>query len=771
VVRNRQVFEKAMQRAADYAWDRQWGKAISEYMKALTEFPDDVMALTGIGLALLETRQLDKALSVYQRAARLAPGDPVILGRMADVLDQMGRKNETAEAYMMVAEAYLRQRAVERAVECWQRVVRLCPGHLQAHQSLAKACAGCNQTEQAIREFIILASLYQRQGQIEQAIQQCQSALQLDARNAEVQRALRDLQHDQPIQVQLDLGAIAEKRASLFEKETATPAVEEKEGSINPADQARQRALSELAEAFFEEVEEEEETPTAELSDFTRGGKRAVAVPEMTKAQLDAFIGQAIDHQMHGRVEDAIDAYRRAVEGGVSTPAAHFNLGLLYQEKMRFDEATVHLEEAVHDPDYALGARFALGQCYRAQGKIDDALSHFIEVLKIVDLQTVQRDQVDDLIQVYESLTGGFVAKGSPQEAERFANSLVEFLSSKGWEDKVIEARRRLDSVTEEGMTMSLVEMFGVPGSEEVLGAMSITQEYLKRDMLFTAMEECFWAIQRSPFYLPLHMRLAEILLRQNRFEEAAAKYLTVAEVYQARGDFQQAIRVYKKILRLTPMDVNVRARLIDLLVSHGQIDLALEHYMFLADAYYQLAQVNKALEKYNEALHLAPRGSPEREWQVPVLHRIGDIEMQRLNWRQAIRVYDQIKRISPQDEKARIYLVDLYFKLKERKQALAEMDELIALYQEQGKPEKVLAALENAIALRPDELSLQQRLAQAHIQQGNKTEAIAVLDALGKKQLEAGLKSQAMQTIQAIISMKPPNPEAYRKLLARISA
>ncbi len=767
---NRQVFEKAMQQAADYAWDQQWDKAIGAYMKALTEFPDDIMALTGIGLALLETQQLSKALSVYRRAAKLAPGDPAILTRMADVLARMGRKNDAAAAYMMAAEAHLRQRSVPQAIECWQQVVRLVPGHVAAHQSLAKAYVGQGQKEQAIREFIILAALYQKQGQMEQAQEQCQAALQLDARNAEAKRALHDLKHNQPIQVQIDLETPTEEVA-LFQEAEAPPAEEEEAGSESPADQARLRALSELAEAFFAEAEEEEKASTPELSDFTRVGERTVTAPEMTKAQLDALIGQAIDHQMHGRVEDAIDAYRRAIEGGVNTAAAHFNLGVLYQEKMRFDEAIVHLSEAMHDPDYALGARFALGQCYRAQGKIDEALSHFIEVLKIVDLQTVQRDQVDDLIQVYESLTGGFVAKGSPEEAERFANALVEFLSSKGWEDKVLEARRRLDSITEEGMTMSLVEMLGVPGSEEVLSAMSITQEYIKRNMLFTAMEECFWAIQHAPFYLPLHMRLAEILLRENRIEDAAAKYLTVAEVYQTRGDFQQAIRVYKKILRLTPMDVSVRARLIDLLVSHGQIDMALEQYMAMADAYYQLAQVNKALEKYNEALRLAPRGDPSRGWQVQILHCIGDIEMQRLAWRDAIAIYKQIKELAPEDEKARLYLVDLYFKLKMRKQALTEMDELTALYQKQGKPDKAIAALEDAISLRPEELSLRQRLAQVYVQQGKKDKAIAVLDELGEKQLDAGLKDQAARTIQAIIALEPPNLEAYQKLLAQIRA
>jgi tetratricopeptide (TPR) repeat protein len=410
-----------------------------------------------------------------------------------------------------------------------------------------------------------------------------------------------------------------------------------------------------------------------------------------------------------------------------------------------------------------------MGECYRVQGKIEDALEHFIEVLKIVDLQTVQRDQADDLIQLYDSLAESYTAKGDHDKVTTFLDSLVDFLSGKGWQNKVMEARRRLDSVAEEGVTRSLAEILEVPGSEEVLASMAMSQEYTKRNMLLTAIEEIYRAIEMAPTYLPLHLRLAEVFVRQERFEEAIAKYMAVAEVYRMRGDDRQAIGIYKRILKLSPMDVNVRGKMIGLLANRGEIDQALEEYMSLADDYYQLAQIDKALEKFNEALNLASQASKERTWKVRILHKIGDMNMQRVDWRRATAAYEEVKALSPEDEQVRLYLFDLYQKQGQIPKALAELGELVKYYEAKKQPQKALSILKDTIQLRPQEMSLRALLARVYAQQGMKREAVAELDALGEMQLEAGLREEAVQTVEQIIALEPANVEAYRQLLEHI--
>jgi tetratricopeptide (TPR) repeat protein len=758
------VFEEAMKRASNYAWDKQWSKAIVEYKRALAEFPDDLTALVSLGMAYLESRQLEEALSAYQKASQLTPDDPLAWERVADVQERLGRLDEAAETYVAMANIHVERKAMDEAIETWLRATRLASDHLRAHLSLAEAYAKQGKARAAAGEHLTLARILQKRGQTEKAIQQCRLALELDPRSAQAHATLEALRAGErvekvkptPIPTAIEVGEAKEIEEEIEEEE---------EGS--PVDTARQKALRELAETLFEERPVED--ALADVTTFVEGRTAREATLKLTQGQIDTILAQAIDSQTRGAIDKAIANYSRLVEAGVDQPAIHFSLGLLFQEKMQLNEAIRELSLMTRHPEYGLASHFALGECCRAKGKIEDALEHFIEVLKIIDLQTVQRDQADDLIQLYDSLAESYTAKGDRDKAITFLDSLVDFLSGKGWQDKVMEARRRLDSVAEEGITRSLAEILEVPGSEEVLASMAMAQEYMKRNMLLTAIEEIYRVIEMAPTYLPLHLHLAEVFVRQERLEEAIAKYMAVAEVYHMRGDDRQAIGVYKQILKMAPMDVNVRAMMIDLLVNRGEIDQALEQYMSLADDYYQLAQIDKALEKYNEAVHLASQASNERKWKVQILHKIGDINMQRVDWRRATAAYEEIKALSPDDEQARTYLFDLYQKQGQINKALAELKELVRYYEAKGQPQKALSILEDAVQLRPQEMSLRALLAQVYTQQGMKREAIAELDALGEMQLEAGLRDEAVQTVKQIIALEPANVEAYRQLLDHI--
>ncbi len=760
MVGKRNVFEEAMKRASSYAWDKQWSKAIVEYERALAEFPDDLTALVSLGMAYLESRQLEKALSAYQKASQLTPDDPLAWERVADVQERLGRLDEAAETYAAMANIYAEWKAMDKAIETWLRATRLAPDHLGAHLNLAEAYAKQGKARAAAGECLSLARILQRRGQIEKAIQQCRLALELDPRNAQAHATLEALRAGKrvekvkptPIPAAIEVGEARE--------------VEEKEEG-SPVDTARQKALMELAETLFEEHPVEE--AVADVTAFVEGHRAREAAPKLTQGQIDTILAQAIDSQTRGAIDKAIANYSRLIKAGIDRPAIHFSLGLLFQEKMQLNEAIRELSLTTRHPEYGLASHFALGECYRAQDKIEEALEHLIEVLKIIDLQTVQRGQADDLIQLYDSLAESYRVKGDRDKTITFLDSLVDFLSGKEWQNKVMEARRRLDSVAEEGVTRSLAEILEVPGSEEVLASMAMSQEYIKRNMLLTAIEEIYRTIEMAPTYLPLHLRLAEVFVRQERLKEAIAKYMAVAEVYQMRGDDRQAIGIYKQVLKISPMDVNVRARMIDLLVNRGEIDKALEQCMSLADDYYQLAQIDEALEKFNEALYLASRASNERTWKVQILHKIGDISMQRVDWRKATAAYEEIKALSPEDEKVWMHLFDLYQKQGQINKALAELKELVKYYKAKGKPQKALSILKDAVQLRPQEMSLRALLAQVYAQLGMKHEAIAELDVLGEMQLEAGLRDEAVQTVKQIIALEPANVEAYRQLLDHI--
>ena len=759
---NHKIFEEALQAGTNAAWEQNWNDAIAAYQRALAEFPHDIGVLADLGLAHSSIGQFEDALAAYQRASDLSPDDPVLLERIGKAHEQLGQQREAAEAYLASAERYLSQEAAHPALERWQDAVRAWPDCLPAHAKLLQHHQRHGQIREAVEECLTLVRIYRKQGQHNYAIQVCEYALQLDPRDPKVLATLDSLRRGAQITVEPP-----EVKASPEEAEFLAAIMEEPPGSLtldfepetaeergSPIELTRQKALTDLAETFFEE-----EVVTA-----------PTVTPRLSKAEIDSLIGRAIDLQTQGKIEETIEAYEKVVGAGVDQPAVHFNLGLLYQEKLRFDAAISQFERTVSHSDYTLGSHFALGECYRAKGRVDEALEHFVEALKIVDLGTVRREHADDLIQLYEHLADGYIAKGNREKASEFTNSLVTFLSEQGWEDKVVQARQRLDTLAQEGPILSLAEMLTVPGSDHILESLALSQEYTKRGMFYAALEECYHALDHAATYIPIHRQLAQILLAMGKGDAAVSKLIVIADVYLTRGNVRQAVAIYQRALKLAPMDTAVRTKLIGLLIRHGEIDQALEHYLILADSYYHLAQMDRAREVYQEALRLAPRGNPAQRWEVRILHKIGDIDLQRVDWRRAIEVYRQIRKLAPDDERARLTLMDLHYRLNNSKQAITELDGLLRIYRERGKTQRIFAILEDIVRERPENIPLRARLAQAHLDAGNAEQALEHLDKLGDLQLNAEQYEDAKATIRAIIMLRPPNIEAYQQLLGQLN-
>lgn len=749
---NRARFEESLTRGHSYSWDQDWQKAIEAFEAAIGFVADEPAPYAGLGMAYLELGQLGKALENYKLAARYSRGDVIHLRQVADVQERLGQLSEAGKTYMAIGEVELNRRRLNEAMDNWLRAIRLEPNLLKAHQRLASIYERQKANHNAIREYLAIARILSSQGEKEKALQACQLALRLDPRNAEVLTAIEMITHGEsllegdespPPQSSTAISEVAQHMAAALKKKGVSPQTQGAD-AVSPVQDARRLALEQLAQEIFSEDADD--------------------ISMMRRATL---ISQALDYQTRGMVSEAISAYEQAMQAGVNNPAVHFNLGLLYQDKLRFEDAIREFEQSVEEHEYRLASYFALGESHRARGRVEKALENFINVLKIVDLATVEHQHADRLIDLYENLADSLIVQGERDQATAFANALVEFLSTKGWEDKAKEARSRLDSISDSGM-MILGDVL-TAGTEQVLESLYLSQEYARRGMFDTAVEEIYRAIQISPDFLPAHLRLAETLSKQARREAAANKYVTIAETYRIRGDMNGAIMAYEKVVELLPLDVNAKGKLIDLLKRHGQIDRALEHYVAMGDAHYQLAQIDKAREAYQDALKLAPRGSAEKKWQARLLRLIADIDMQRFNWKRALAAYRELRELEPEDERTAMTLVDLYYRVGQPLYAVAELDNYLKQLVRSGRGGKVPGILEDMVNRRPTDPHLIERLSRLYIQQQRRQEAVDLLDKLGETQLDAGQTKEAIATVEKILQLDPPNAATYKQLLSQL--
>ena len=82
-------------------------------------------------------------------------------------------------------------------------------------------------------------------------------------------------------------------------------------------------------------------------------------------------------------VEEAIAAYRQALELNAEAAGALVNLGTIYYRQRKFTDAETYYRMAVEaDPTYPL-AEFNLGNLYDEQGRMDEALAHYRKALQL----------------------------------------------------------------------------------------------------------------------------------------------------------------------------------------------------------------------------------------------------------------------------------------------------------------------------------------------------------------------------------------------------
>jgi predicted Zn-dependent protease len=96
------------------------------------------------------------------------------------------------------------------------------------------------------------------------------------------------------------------------------------------------------------------------------------------------------------------------------------------------------------------------------------------------------------------------------------------------------------------------------------------------------------------------------------------------------------------------------------------------------------------ARKTYTTALRVVQQANADRQWNVHILQRMADIDMQRLDWKQAIRVFEQIRTLRPDDQSARKNLIELSLRMGQPAQAGAELESYFSYLQNSNRAIKI---------------------------------------------------------------------------------
>ncbi len=366
-----------------------------------------------------------------------------------------------------------------------------------------------------------------------------------------------------------------------------------------------------------------------------------------TRLKVDQLIAEGQAYQKAGKMNSAIQSYEEALERGGPRTDVDYSLGLLIQEQGQHERAVELLRRAAADDEYALSARFALGQSLRALGRTRLAAEEFESTIRLVDLDTINRAEADDLISMYEAAGDAYAELGELSRAASLYGTLASFLGGKRWGRELSEQyKAKARELTERSMFAKLRAMgtgtLGQPletpvdavpdpaaTSPQVWGSLPSLSDFLKADGGGDA-ELQTPAQQIDPFAaldLPEvgHAMFAPVTpLPTEGLSEALGRFVAASERFIEQGLIYAAMDACHEVMRIEPDYLPIHLRLGEIYEREGRTEEALVKYRTLVDTYVARQKEVEAIDVYYRLIELSPDTIMARSQLAELLRKAG---------------------------------------------------------------------------------------------------------------------------------------------------
>jgi len=135
--------EEHFKKGNEFAQAGEFDKAMAEYQAVLKADPNNVSALTNLGVVYYNAGNLDQAIAQYQKALQIAPNDADIHSNLAAACVQKAQLNQTQPDRTLM----------DRALQEYQKAVELNPDLAEAHFGLGVIYVTLGQNDKAIAAF------------------------------------------------------------------------------------------------------------------------------------------------------------------------------------------------------------------------------------------------------------------------------------------------------------------------------------------------------------------------------------------------------------------------------------------------------------------------------------------------------------------------------------------------------------------------------------------------------------------------------------------
>jgi len=293
-------------------------------------------------------------------------------------------------------------------------------------------------------------------------------------------------------------------------------------------------------------------------------------------------------------------------------------------------------------------------------------------------------------------------------------------------------------------------------------------------------------------------LKLAELYTQQGLFNDARAQYLQVAEDFMKNSDFDQAVRLFQKVLEMDPENVPMRVRLAETYVRLGKKNDAWQLFSAAAETLRSRGSLAAADDLLQRMLSLDPSnsyalllrghaalGNDDPKKAIQFLEKAADLDSHPEGLRDLLKAYLQTGRLAEaapladklltvhNDPEALFILAEGYAHAGQFHQALdvysLHADRLLAT-----DSAKLLTSLHTMIGHVRDDAGALDLLLQILGKAGESTHVGEVTELLAHASVQNGNLERARDLYQMLATLEPQNQihmQNYQQVVTRIQA
>ena len=374
---------------------------------------------------------------------------------------------------------------------------------------------------------------------------------------------------------------------------------------------------------------------------------------------IDETIYQRIGelHRKLGNKKEALEYYLKAMEG-YKKHDAHSYLIPLYKKILEIEptkkELLIDLAESYYQRGMITEAAKALHEyadyVYK-KGEIDKAFEVYKKLMQLIPENILLKKEVAEL----------YLLHNLPKEAWKIYRDIFEHYKKIGREDRLMEVREKMEEIQiilgeekieiEEIQEIERVEKKDEEEKEFVSVEDLLREDKVKfREFIIKPKEkikeekvEELQEIKEAPLEeIPKEevleekkeevepkikkkgweqiVEMGDVYLELGEKEEALKEYYTAAEGYYKEQDFMNAIKVYKKIIDLFPLELQARQKLVQIAQQMKDKNLLVESLLELANCLYERGDKEKAKLWYLQILKRADPTCKEAREKLMIL-------------------------------------------------------------------------------------------------------------------------------------------------------